>query len=191
MRNLERNVERVCRQAKDSRQARDNRQTRDRLIRISHSRWPFTVVPKESTTVFKTPDFERLFILAEIHKFSPAEYKKYKKSLEKRNVESLMISYQSAPAWQLRLSKAFNTAVIALWSGNWNTEGEIVKLWIVMFALSAGTSTTRQRAIRRAELLPEPHLKIFPMIGFARPAESAKNTSRRRDKKTVTIRFPY
>ena len=59
-----------------------------------------------------------------------------------------------------------------------------------MSALSAGTSTTRQRAIRRAELLPEPHLKIFPMIGFARPAESAKNTSRRKDEKTVTIGFP-
>ena len=56
-----------------------------------------------------------------------------------------------------------------------------------MFALSAGTSMTRQRAIRRAELLPEPHLKIFLRIGSVRPAESAKNTSRRRDKKTVTI----
>ena len=49
----------------------------------------------------------------------------------------------------------------------------------------------RQRAIRRAELLPEPHLKIFLRIGSVRPAESAQNTSRRKDQKTVTIRFPY
>ena len=66
-----------------------------------------------------------------------------------------------------------------------------MKLWIDMFALSAGTSMNRQRAIRRAELLPEPHLKIFLRIGSVRPAESAQNTSRRKDQKTVTIRFPY
>ena len=35
-------------------------------------------IPKE----FSDPLFTRLFLLAEIHKFSPAEYKQYKKSLE-------------------------------------------------------------------------------------------------------------
>lgn len=32
--------------------------------------------------IISDPLFTRLFLLAEIHKFSPAEYKQYKKSLE-------------------------------------------------------------------------------------------------------------
>ena len=45
------------------------------LLRHMHE---MTSIP----AVFKTPEFERLFILAEIGKFSPEEYEQYQKSLK-------------------------------------------------------------------------------------------------------------
>ena len=45
------------------------------LLRHMHE---MTSVPK----VFRTPEFERLFILAEIGNFTPKEYEQYQKSLK-------------------------------------------------------------------------------------------------------------
>ena len=45
------------------------------LLRHMHE---MTSIP----AVFKTPEFERLFILAEIGKFTPEEYEQYQKSLK-------------------------------------------------------------------------------------------------------------
>ena len=43
---------------------------------------PFSKKRFSLQTVFRTPEFERLFILAEIGKFTPEQYEQYQKSLK-------------------------------------------------------------------------------------------------------------